>query len=241
MQTGHAMNSDASPAASALAEMAEKFEGAAPQEILAWAIARYQPRIVLSCSFGGPTAIVALDIVMSIAPATPVYYLDTDLLFPETHALIARVAERYGISPIKVTPELSLAEQAREHGDRLWERSPDDCCALRKVAPQERFLSSHDAWITGLRRDQAPTRMRTPVVQWDERFGLAKVNPLAAWDERMVWAYVRAHDLPYNELHDRGYPTLGCTMCTAAVKDGEPPRAGRWNGFAKVECGLHGK
>lgn len=215
-------------------------EGALPLDTLKWAIGRYRPRIVVSVSFGGPTSVVVLDIVMSIDRATPVSYLDPGFLFPETYALIARVSERYGVSPIRLMPELSVSEQADIYGDRLWERDPDACCAMRKVEPQKAFLSSYDAWITGLRRDQSPTRAQTAIVEDDGRFGLVKINPLAAWDEDMVWAYIRAHDLPYNELHDRGYPSLGCTNCTKRVESADSLRAGRWSGLDKTECGLHG-
>jgi len=234
------MGKELSKTALALEEAARKLEAESPQAILQWAIETYRPRIVLACSFGGPTGMAALDMVMSIDRTTPVYYLDTGLLFPQTYALIERVRERYGISPIGAAPELSLAQQSQTYGPNLWERDPDLCCSLRKVAPQKTFLASYDAWVSGIRRDQATTRATTPVVQWDERFGLVKINPFASWDERMVWTYVRAHDLPYNGLHDREYPSLGCIPCTRAIKPREDQRAGRWDGFTKTECGLHG-
>ena len=182
---------------------------------------------------------VALDMVMEIDTNTPVYYLDTGLLFPQTYALVDRVAKRYGIAPIRVSTPLSLDEQKNAYGDALWNRNPDACCALRKVAPQREFLKAYDAWISGIRRDQAPTRRSTPVVEVDRQFGIAKINPLAQWDERMVWAYVRAHDLDYNELHDANYASIGCVPCTRAVNPGESLRAGRWSQTGKIECGLH--
>jgi phosphoadenosine phosphosulfate reductase len=222
-----------------LERVAGRFDAVAPQEILEWAIARYRPRIVLACSFGGPTGMVALDMVMNIDRTIPVYYLDTALLFPETYDLVERVSARYGITPIAVKPTISLIEQAFLHGDKLWERDPDACCALRKVEPQREFLKKYDAWITGIRRDQSATRRETPVVQFDEQFGIAKISPLTHWDERMIWTYLRAHDVPYSALHDQGYPSAGCTPCTRAVKPGEDLRAGRWAGSDKTECGLH--
>jgi phosphoadenosine phosphosulfate reductase len=134
---------------------------------------------------------------------------------------------------------MTVAQQAAEYGEALWERDPDRCCELRKVIPQRELLKGFDAWITGLRRDQASTRKTTPVVARDNKFGIAKIAPLARWDERDVWRYIYEHDVPYNQLHDRGYPSIGCTNCTRTVAPGEDPRAGRWSGFAKTECGLH--
>jgi len=222
-----------------LERVAARLDSVAPQEILEWAIARYRPGIVLACSFGGPTGMVALDMVVNIDRSVPVYYLDTGLLFPQTYELVHRVADRYGIVPIAVKPTFSLLEQAFVHGDKLWERDPDACCGIRKVEPQRDFLKNYDAWITGVRRDQSSTRRQTPVVQFDEQFGIAKISPLAHWDERMIWTYIRAHDVPYNELHDRNYPSAGCVPCTRAVREGEDLRAGRWPNSGKVECGLH--
>lgn len=124
-------------------------------------------------------------------------------------------------------------------GDRLWEREPDKCCGIRKVDPNRRALEGRSAWITGLRRDQANTRRTVNPVAWDHKFGLYKISPLAHWDEKDVWRYIFKHSVPYNPLHDEGYPSIGCTHCTRAVAVGEDPRAGRWSGTAKVECGLH--
>jgi phosphoadenosine phosphosulfate reductase len=183
---------------------------------------------------------VVIDLLARAGRLVPAFYLDTDLLFPETHELIARVRERYGIEPLAVKPALSLAEQAADYGDALWTRDPDRCCALRKVAPQRAFLASYAAWITGLRRDQSPGRAGLESVEWDQRSGgLAKINPLADWTERDVWAYVAANDVPYNVLNDRGFPSAGCVPCTRRVGPGEDARAGRWPGFEKTECGLH--
>ena len=218
---------------------ASGLEGAAPQYVLAWALEQY-PKIVLSCSFGGPGGMVLLDMLMAIDRSVPVSYIDTDRLFPETYALIERVEKRYGIAVVPVRTALTLEQQRDQYGVDLWKRNPDLCCELRKVAPQREFLSQYDAWITGIRRDQSTLRATTPVVQWDAGFGLVKINPLAQWDEGMVWAYVRAHDLPYNELHDRGYPSIGCMGCTKPVADGDnDKRSGRWSDFSKSECGLH--
>jgi sulfite reductase (ferredoxin) len=221
-------------------DVAQQLDGSSPQDILAWAIHTYRPRIVLACSFGGPTGIAALDMAMRLDAKLPLYYLDTGLLFPETHELVEKIRARYGTEPIRVTPALSLEQQGARYGEALWERDPDACCHMRKVAPQRAFLAGYDAWISGIRRDQSRTRQQTPVVQWDGEFGLVKVNPFAAWDEAAIWQYLRANGLEYNALHDRGFPSVGCTTCTRAIHPGEDVRAGRWPGFAKTECGLHG-
>jgi len=223
----------------AIENAARELEDATPHAILRWALQRFAPRIVLACSFGGPTGIVALDLVMNLDPKTPVYYLDTDLLFPETYALVERIAAKYDIVPRAVRPSIGLTAQEAAFGAALWERNPDACCSLRKVEPQREFLAGYDAWITGIRRDQTTSRRQAPVVQWDEQFGLVKINPFVRWDEERIWAYVRFHDLPVNGLHERGYASIGCVPCTRAIGAGEDLRAGRWPGLGKTECGLH--
>jgi phosphoadenosine phosphosulfate reductase len=183
---------------------------------------------------------VLLDLVARHRFDIPVYYLDTDLLFPETYALIERIRQRYGIEPRAVRTELALDEQAARFGEALWERDPDRCCALRKVAPQRAFLATYGAWITGIRRDQTGSREAVPYVQFDPAApGLVKISPLADWSESDVWRYVVEHEVPYNELHDRGYPSIGCVPCTRAVGPGGHSRDGRWPDFDKTECGLH--
>lgn len=227
------------PTQEMLEREAARLETASPQEIIAWAAGVYRPRLALSCSFGGASGMVLLDMAMQLDSTIPVLYTDTGLLFPETYALLAACKQHYGITPRAVRTRLSLARQAERYGDELWTRDPDACCELRKVRPQRAALKGFDAWITGIRRDQARTRRATPVVQWDAVFGLAKINPLATWDERAVWHYILAHKLPYNPLHDRGFPSIGCVPCTRAIQPGEDLRAGRWSGITKVECGLH--
>src|SRR5690606_7399221 len=130
-------------------------------------------------------------------------------------------------------------EQAVQWGDALWQRDPDRCCALRKVEPLTRILSRYAAWITGIRRDQSPSRAHAGIVEWDSKFGLVKFNPLAKWSWDHVWEYIRKNDIPYNELHDRHYPSIGCTHCTVPVMPGEDLRSGRWKSSEKTECGLH--
>ena len=146
---------------------------------------------------------------------------------------------RYGFEVERCRAALTPLAQAAAHGEALWSRDPDRCCRIRKVEPLAAKLATLQAWITGIRRDQAPTRANAKKLEWDEKFELWKANPIADWTSEQVWEHIRAHDLPYNPLHDQGYPSIGCTNCTRPVKPGEDPRAGRWSGFAKTECGLH--
>jgi phosphoadenosine phosphosulfate reductase len=216
-------------------------EAKQPQEILAAAIEHYAPKIVLACSFGAED-VVLVDLVHRINPSVPLFYLDTDFLFPETYATRDRVIERYGLQPqqvIQVKSLLTPEVQAVQHGEALWTRHPDQCCELRKVEPLTRVLKGFDAWVTGIRRDQSPTRANANLIEWDQKFQLVKVNPLAKWTWEDVWTYIRIYEVPYNELHDRNYPIIGCTHCTSPVMPGEDPRAGRWKNFPKTECGLH--
>jgi phosphoadenosine phosphosulfate reductase len=209
------------------------------EAVCAWVWARYGPEVVLASSFSAEDCAL-VDLCQRVAPGVLVFYLDTELLFPETYATRDRLVERYGIRPVAVRPDLTVAEQAEAYGPALWARDPDRCCALRKVEPLRRFLAGRRAWITGIRRAHGPTRATAPLVAWDDRFGLVKANPLAGWSDRDLWAYVHARGVPYNPLHDCGFPSIGCWPCTRPVAPGEDPRAGRWSGFTKTECGLHG-
>ena len=217
----------------------EGFVGASPQDVLTWAGEQFSPDLSLACSFGGASGMVLLDMVSTLGLDLEVFYLDTDLLFPESYALRDEAVRRYGIEPVAYRSRLSLDQQASEHGAELWRTDPDRCCYLRKVAPNEQALKGKLAWITGIRRDQAGTRAAIEPVQWDDTFGLVKVCPLASWTESQIWDYVRLHDVRVNELHGRGYPSIGCMPCTRPVLPGESLRAGRWSGSAKSECGLH--
>ncbi|HTV73397.1 MAG TPA: phosphoadenylyl-sulfate reductase [Candidatus Acidoferrales bacterium] len=227
------------PTREEIEHLSRDFEHRSAQWVLEWAVQTYRPRLVVSCSFGGVTTMAIVDMVMQIDPAVPVAYLDTGLLFPETYELVATIADRYGIEPIAIRPAQSVAEQNAAHGEALWAREPQRCCTLRKVEPQRAFLHDYDAWVTGLRREQSPTRKETPIVGWDTTFNMVKISPLAAWDERAVWRYLQEHDVPYNPLLTRGYASIGCTHCTRPIVAGEEARAGRWSGTEKTECGLH--
>ena len=230
------------PEVAELQRAADELEKAAPQEILRWAIERFRPHISLACSFG-MQSVVAIDMLhqSGLLDDVEVFYLDTGVLFPETHQTRLRVSERYGIRPVRITPRLSIEEQAAEYGDNLWESKPDACCYMRKVEPCRQYLIGRRAWITGLRRGHSRTRSELPVVGWDYTNDLAKINPMALLDEPTLWGYIKANNVPFNPLYDQGYPSIGCTplQCTKPVAPGEDPRAGRWSGQAKVECGIH--
>ncbi len=229
------------PSDEELKALSDSFESKQPQDLLAYALERYPSSIVLACSFGAED-VVLVDMIHRINKQTPLFYLDTDFLFKETHDVKDRLVAKYGLLPgqvIQVKPLLTPEQQAARYGEALWTRQPDQCCRLRKVEPLARVLRGYAAWITGIRRDQAPTRANAGLVEWDKKFQLVKFNPLARWSPTEVWMYIRLHEVPHNELHDRGYPSIGCTHCTAPVKPGEDPRSGRWQNFTKTECGLH--
>ncbi len=226
------------PDAEEITRAGAALEYQAPQAAIVWAAARFGPRVALASSFGLED-VALIDMMHRTAPGMRVFYLDTDLMFPETYRTRDRIRERYGIEPLAYRSMLDVAAQAAEEGERLWEREPGRCCRLRKVEPLRRALAGMDAWVTGLRRDQSPTRAGIRVVEWDEVNALVKVNPLARWSLDAVWAYVRAHDVPFNPMHEHGFLSIGCWPCTRAVRPGEDPRAGRWPGQARTECGLH--
>ena len=210
-----------------------------PQDILAAAAERYAPRITFATGFG-VEGCVLIDMMARQKLPIDLFSLDTGVLFPETYELWRRLEGRYGITIRAVKPAFTLQE-AQTVYDRLWERDPDRCCQVRKVLPLRAELKQFDSWITAIRRDQTPDRADAKVAEWDGKFGLVKVNPLVAWSSKDVWDYVHANEVPFNPLHEKGYPSIGCQPCTTAVAPGEDPRAGRWRGREKTECGLHGR
>jgi phosphoadenosine phosphosulfate reductase len=224
--------------ASELGRLNEAYRGQPPEALLEWAAATFGGDLVLTCSFGGASGMVLLDMLARIGRGTPVVFLDTDLLFPQTYALAEEAGRRYGVTIERRRPALTLEEQDRREGPGLYARDPDRCCGIRKVAPLAETLRPYRAWVSGVRRDQAATRANTEPLQWSERYQLLKLAPLAYWTERDVWRYIHAHQVPYNPLLDQGYPSLGCAPCTRPA-GGADPREGRWSGFAKVECGIH--
>jgi phosphoadenosine phosphosulfate reductase len=216
---------------------AAELEGMSAPEILEWTIETFHPRLYFACSFQ-KTSSVIIDIAQKVEPSTRFFYLDTDVLFPETYETKDRLAEHYGME-FERYHNLTLEEQAKLHGDELWGRDPDACCNIRKVEPMRDALSSVDCWVSGIRRQDRSNGNTIKKFGWDKRFNLWKINPLADWHEKDVWNYIVDHEVPYNPLHDHGYPSIGCTHCTRPPGAGEAPRAGRWADAEKTECGLH--
>ena len=178
-------------------------------------------------------------LVADALPGVDVLFLDTGYHFSDTLVTRDLVAEDLDVRIIDVTPALSVAEQDAAYGPDLFARDPAACCRMRKVEPLTAALAGYEAWVTGVRRDEAPTRANTPVVSWDEAFGLVKINPLVNWSFEQLLGYAADRRLPVNLLVTNGYPSIGCEPCTKPVAPGEDPRSGRWAGFAKTECGLH--
>jgi phosphoadenosine phosphosulfate reductase len=212
---------------------------ATPQEILGWAVDSFFPKLTMATAFG-PEGCVILHMLAEIEPRVRVFNLETGYQFPETLELRDRIAARYGIEVELIRPETSVAEYETIHGGPLYTKEPDRCCHDRKIVPLRQAVAGYNAWISSIRADQSAHRAKADVVGWDAKFGLVKINPLLSWTHRDVWAFVVTNSVPYNPLHDRGYPSIGCWPCTRAVGAGETDeRAGRWAGQAKTECGLH--
>ncbi len=207
-------------------------------EVLQWAFRRFGKRVEMASGFGAE-GMALIDIAARLNPELRVFTIDTEFLFPETYQLIDRVEKRYGLKVERVRPRLTPEAQEEVHGPALWSINPDQCCALRKVEPLKEKLAGLRAWITAIRRDQTSARASARKVEWDQKFQLVKINPIADWTTKDVWNYLHEHDVPYNPLHDQSFTSIGCTHCTRAIRPGEDPRAGRWSGFQKTECGLH--
>ncbi len=222
-----------------LARQSQLLERETPERIIRWAAETYFPRLTMATAFG-PEGCVILAMLAKIEPRVYVFNLDTGYQFPETLELRDRIAQRYGIEVDLQRPELSVAEYEALHGGPLYKTDSDRCCLDRKIAVLERAVRGYRAWMSGIRRDQSPHRANAPIVGWDKKFGLVKISPLAAWTKKDVWDRITEEAIPYNPLHDRGYPSIGCWPCTRAVLLGdEDERAGRWSGTGKTECGLH--
>ena len=217
---------------------ARELEGESPAGILRWASQHLGEKLTFATGFGAEGCVI-IDLIARNHLPIDIFSLDTGLLFPETYALWRQLEDTYGITIRGVRPVHTVEQQAAEHGDALWARDPDRCCEMRKVVPLKQALTGFDAWITAIRRDQTAERAYARVVEHDRKFNLIKINPLVAWTHDEVWGHLYAHDVPYNALHDQGYPSIGCYPCTAAVLPGEDARAGRWRGKNKNECGLH--
>ena len=217
----------------------QKLTGESPDRILAWAYENFGVEGVTIASSFGVEDVMLIDLASRLVDHPDVFFLDTDLLFHETYQTVAAISARYPIHLRRISPALNLAEQAERHGEDLWARNPYACCGIRKVEPLHRAIKGYQAWVTGVRREQSPTRANAEAVEWDQKHGLVKINPLVLLSTDEVWDYVKDHEVPYNTLHDQGFPSIGCMPCTRAVQPGEDPRAGRWAGFDKKECGLH--
>jgi phosphoadenosine phosphosulfate reductase len=211
---------------------------AAPQEILRWAVERFHPRLTMATAFGAEGCCL-IHMLAEIEPGIRTFNLETGYQFPETLELRERIKERYAIEVELVRPELTVAEYEAKHGGPQYCHRPDQCCHDRKIVPLRRALAGYDAWISAIRRNQTAYRALAEVVQWDAKFDLVKVNPLLRWTRRDVWQFILAHEVPYNPLHDQGYPSIGCWPCTRVVAEGAEERSGRWAGMGKTECGLH--
>lgn len=197
-----------------------------------------QDQIGFACSFGAEDLVI-LHQLLSVSPDAYVFYLDTGMLFPETMKLIQDLEEIYERPFTRIQPDQRMIKEQERSHPKLWEVNPDRCCQIRKVHPLESVLVNLKAWITGIRREQSLTRAQTEIIEWDSRFSLIKINPLAYWTEKQVWQYIKEYQLLYNPLHDQHYPSIGCAPCTRAIQQGEDGRAGRWSSFSKTECGLH--
>ena len=213
------------------------FEAMSAEDILRFAYSEYGDRLCLTCSWQKQSSVL-VHMVSELGLDIDVIELDTHLFFRESYETRDRLVERYGLKLI--SPEIAtIAEQHRDEGPNLWERDPDRCCHIRKVEPLLKALEPYDAWISGIRRDQSPSRSGTPKIEWSESYGVWKLHPLADWDEKRVWAYININEIPFNPLHDVGYRSIGCIPCTRPVAPDEEERAGRWAGSDKLECGIH--
>lgn len=222
-----------------LAGESQKLEAAEPEEIIAWGVRHYFPKFTMATAFG-PEGCLIISMLAKIEPRVWVFNLDTGYQFPETLELRDRLAQRYRIEVELRRPPTTVEQYEAAHGGPLYKTNPDQCCADRKIQVLREAAAGMDAWMSGIRRDQSQHRAGAPILGWDKKFNLVKVSPLANWTKQQVWKRITDEDIPYNPLHDKGYPSIGCWPCTRAVLFGEDDeRAGRWSGTAKTECGLH--
>jgi phosphoadenosine phosphosulfate reductase len=220
-----------------IAVLALRFEEAEPAEILRWAVDRYAPDAALTCSFQHEGVVLA-HMLQSIAPSTPIVFINSGYHFPETLAYRDLLVGTYGFNLVEVGPTMTKDEVERSHGPELFRHDPDRCCEINKVEPLRRALQNVRAWINGRRRDQASTRTALPILE-ELRNGILKINPLVKWRARDTYEYMQKHGLPLNPLFEQGYASIGCAPCTRPVLAGEDERAGRWAGRDKTECGIH--
>ncbi|MDQ4106653.1 MAG: phosphoadenylyl-sulfate reductase [Actinomycetota bacterium] len=222
-----------------LAGASWRLEGADAWERIEWAAETYGEGLALSASFGGGEGMALLDMISKITDKVTVLTIDTGFIFKETAEFREEVMRRYRLPVEVLRPALSVEEQVERYGEQMRTCSPELCCQVRKIEPLQRALRNYDAWMTGIRREQTPQRAGTKIVAWDERYGAAKIAPLADWTDEQVWSYIEEHDVPVNPLLHQGYKSIGCEPQTRPVHDDEDPRAGRWSGMDKTECGIH--
>lgn len=216
-----------------------RLEGSDPREIIEWAVETYGDGLALSASFGGGEGMALLDMISRITNKVTVLTIDTGFIFRETAEFREEVMRRYKLPVEVLRPALTVEEQVERYGEQMRTCSPDLCCQVRKIEPLQRGLQRYDAWMTGIRRVQTSQRANTKIAAWEDRYDAAKIAPLADWTDEQVWDYVREHDVPVNPLLHQGYKSIGCEPQTRPVHDDEDPRAGRWSGTDKTECGLH--
>ena len=215
---------------------AELGPDASAETLLAWAAETFGDRLIVASNMQDA---VLVDLAARARPGVEILFLETGYHFAETIGTRDAVEHSYDVRIVNAQATRSIAEQDAEFGRDLFARDPNQCCAMRKVAPLQDTLAGYDAWVTGVRRVEAPTRANTPLVGYDEKFGLVKINPIAAWSDEDMDAYIREHSVLVNPLVDAGYPSIGCAPCTAKPAPGGDPRSGRWAGTGKIECGLH--
>lgn len=214
------------------------------EQLIAWSMENFADRKMLITTSFGMEGCVLIDMFAQTQKPLTIVYLDTMFFFKETHELRERMEQRYPhLTFVNRGTALTPEQQETIYGPELWKRDPDQCCKIRKVDPMIEVMKDVEVWLTGLRRDQSPARANMRVMEWDWKYQVLKFNPLASWSRKMIWEYVQKNNVPYNALHEQGYPTVGCTHCTTPVPGssiGEYSRAGRWAGTQKNECGLHG-
>lgn len=221
-----------------LRETSASFETATPQEILHWAVETYHPRLTMATAFGAEGCVL-MAMLAEVEPDVHIFNLDTGYQFAETLELRGRIQKKYGLRIHLVGAAESVEAMEARFGSPIYGSRPDECCRIRKVEPLKQAVKGFDAWISAIRRDQTHARANAGIVEPDARFNLVKINPLANWTKQDVWRYIHDNDVPYNPLHNKGYPSIGCWPCTRPVGATDDDRAGRWAGLAKTECGLH--
>lgn len=216
------------------------FEEAEYSEVLKWGFENFGHEMVLGTGFG-PSGVFLIHQLQKLEIDIPIFFLDTQLLFDSTYGLRSMLEQKYGINIERVSTDLSVKDQAIKYGERLWKKNPNRCCYIRKVLPLRNYLKDKKAWISGVRRSQSDSRKNTPIIEWDPENEVVKINPLVSWTGEEIWDQIHRLELPYNPMHDEGYPSIGCIPCTKPVyvsKESDD-RNGRWDGMDKTECGIH--